>query len=68
MIPAYPNIREKDNVLFYLAKTHQYLNEEDEARITLERLRTDYPESAYMDKVERLLDGSPDGKEDKNGN
>jgi outer membrane protein assembly factor BamD len=68
MIPAYPNIREKDNVLFYLAKTYQYLNEEDEAKTTLERLRNDYPESAYMDKVERLLDSSPAGEEEKNGN
>ena len=68
MIPAYPYAGKKDNVLLYLAKTYQHLNETDEARKTLERLRNDYPESAYRDEVDRLLDSSPYGEETENGN
>lgn len=68
MIPAYPLNRKKDKVLWYLAKTYQHLNDTDQARETLERLRNDYPESEYADEVERLLARSPDGEETENGN
>ena len=67
MIPAYPYSREKDTVLYYLAKTYQHLNEEDEAQKILVRLRNDYPESKYRDEVERLLDRFSDGEEKNNG-
>ena len=68
MIPAYPYVGEKDSVLFYLAKTYEHLNEEDEAKKTLARLRNDHPDSEYTDEVERLLGGSPEGEETENGN
>jgi len=68
MIPAYPYNRQKDKVLWYLAKTYQHLNETDQARQTLERLRNDYPESEYAGQVERLLARSSDGEETENGN
>ena len=55
LIPEYPYVRGKDSVLFYLAKTCAFLNEEDEATKTLQLLLNDYPESRYRNEAEQLL-------------
>lgn len=58
LIETYPEFVDMDRALFYLGQAYQVTNKTDKAQETLERLRTESPDSPYLAQLSTKLDKS----------
>jgi outer membrane protein assembly factor BamD len=61
LLTSFPDYPQKEKVLYNLILAYQQMNKIDDARKTLERLRTEYPKSPLLAAVPDLKDKKAGG-------
>jgi TolA-binding protein len=51
LLDTYPDYSRKDKVLYFLGLAQEKQEKTEEAAATFERLRTEYPDSPYVDDL-----------------
>lgn len=54
LLERYPDYPEIDEVLFYLGRTYQRMQDAEKARETFQRLRAEHPESQFLEDIPDL--------------